>query len=1228
MATIKNYRDVLLQGAAARGVNLPSAALLLVASTPAFHVAVGGATDPASISLVATLVDLRGAITFSASGATLTSVTANSAVVTYSNMPGSTATVTASVTVNGTVFSKTVPISKVNDGANGSNGTNGAAGADGLNTATVLIYQRNNTGVAPALPSASSTYTFSTSGLAGLNNGWSVAVPAASGGAYLFVSKAIALSTTATDAIPAAEWSAASVMAQNGADALSNLIDVGWWKRDAAIPWGKNGTEYNRIIMTGTDGPATTGPKGGNDFVWYCEEINNNNNEGGGWEITPVTLDPTKTYRFAIPIKRLVGAASAYWGTGNVCTLNTATVASNPYFANASGLTLGRWYMFVGYLFPAGSTGNTNSGAGIYDCETGLLISAGVNYNMQAATTTYYHRCYQFYGSNGAAQIMGRPMVNLIDGAEPSLREYFSAAAVLNANQLWSDVSGAGKPSDNATSDINLIGTGVSVVGNKLVKTAATSAWDSEARSLESYAGGAFASAVAVFNYFQLMFGLNADPASSTGYASLDYAVYLISDGTFGVYESNVWTGVLGSYAAGDVFTVTYDGAYVRYMKNGVVFRSVVAVIVVPLFFDSSFYHSGAALSNARFGPLSQSGSNTPFVTSGSHMSVQGSTISKIGGAVAWDEGAWSQESYSGGAACSFIPLSGAYFMAGLNTDPTTDNNYTSIDYCFYSDGSANLYWYNSGATTGSFGTYVPGTDVLALTYDGQYVSWLKNGIVLKTLNAGPGVRFYFDASFAGGSLSNVKMGPMSAASTGIVFANSVGMSLSNGVFKKVGTTAAWDEQVISTDSFVGGAYASAKLISGFGAMFGLNADPNANASYTSLDYAFYWESGNVLKAYESNVDAGTIGTWAFGDILTISYDGVVVRYFQNGTLLRTVAAAYNLKFYFDSSFRDQGTAIGSVTFGPMSSTNWLAVGGDGKPSSYATVGPADAATSLGFNPQFSDWPTGQTNPTGWSYWSGANAAVKETSTIRTGPFAVKYTVAGDTGAVCNSYFANTPLAAGVYLRGSYDVYVVNHAGGTGKPGYMFRVYTNSALTTYRDTLVPALRNDVSGWQRVPFTANVNSGEQIYGITIYQMASYSGMPGGAWANGSIVCFDNLAFELVQPTTESQVVIAQPAITGLTSYTAAKANGTNVSYGSRTATMTNGVAPFSYSWTCELEYGSNLYITGGSTSSIVAYGTGTNSYVIGTIGVTVTDANGKTAIGSLSVYVPHGSAVPP
>ena len=110
----------------------------------------------------------------------------------------------------------------------------GPPGQNGVNVAPVRIYQRAAVNEAPALPSATCTFTFATGVLTGLNNGWSTQVPTA-GGAYLFTSGAAAASKAATDDIPASEWAVATRMAadgENGVDGL-NVAPVRIYQRGA-----------------------------------------------------------------------------------------------------------------------------------------------------------------------------------------------------------------------------------------------------------------------------------------------------------------------------------------------------------------------------------------------------------------------------------------------------------------------------------------------------------------------------------------------------------------------------------------------------------------------------------------------------------------------------------------------------------------------------------------------------------------------------------------------------------------------------------------------------------------------------------------------------------------------------------------------------------------------------------------------------------------------------------
>jgi len=116
MATVVNFIDVTLRGAAARTVNLASAQILLTPSAPAFHVSADGVITPESITFTATRIDVDADLAFNCTGAELASSTATTATLFGADMVGSSATVIASATVNGQLYTGPCTISKFKDG--------------------------------------------------------------------------------------------------------------------------------------------------------------------------------------------------------------------------------------------------------------------------------------------------------------------------------------------------------------------------------------------------------------------------------------------------------------------------------------------------------------------------------------------------------------------------------------------------------------------------------------------------------------------------------------------------------------------------------------------------------------------------------------------------------------------------------------------------------------------------------------------------------------------------------------------------------------------------------------------------------------------------------------------------------------------------------------------------------------------------------------------------------
>jgi hypothetical protein len=195
----------------------------------------------------------------------------------------------------------------------------------------------------------------------------------------------------------------------------------------------------------------------------------------------------------------------------------------------------------------------------------------------------------------------------------------------------------------------------------------------------------------------------------------------------------------------------------------------------------------------------------------------------------------------------------------------------------------------------------------------------------------------------------------------------------------------------------------------------------------------------------------------------------------------------------------------------------------------YDKVFNNDDSVALGFNPTFA-WTVGNTYPDNWSLWAGT-APTRETTLVRIGQASVRYTTSGGTnfGITRTTDFTTTPLPAGTFLAGSVDMYLV--ARTSGLPGIMIRLFTNAAKTTSVDTHVQPPSTVISVWQRVPWTARVPAGQQIYGIQIYIMASWTNFVSGVFT-GTVV-FDNMRFMLADSTTDNTVISLSPtgALTG-------------------------------------------------------------------------------------------------
>lgn len=132
-------------------------------------------------------------------------------------------------------------------------------GLAGTSVATVFLFKRGTASTPlPAVPTGSATYTFSSGILLGTSstgntvspylNGWSQTAPDSSGGKYLFVTTATAISTGATDTIEISEWATVRILAQDGAQGYTAYLT----NESHTLPAASDGTVSSYTGATGS----------------------------------------------------------------------------------------------------------------------------------------------------------------------------------------------------------------------------------------------------------------------------------------------------------------------------------------------------------------------------------------------------------------------------------------------------------------------------------------------------------------------------------------------------------------------------------------------------------------------------------------------------------------------------------------------------------------------------------------------------------------------------------------------------------------------------------------------------------------------------------------------------------------------------------------------------------------------------------------------------------------
>lgn len=341
------------------------------------------------------------------------------------------------------------------------------------------------------------------------------------------------------------------------------------------------------------------------------------------------------------------------------------------------------------------------------------------------------------------------------------------------------------------------------------------------------------------------------------GTAELTYNGVGTSNSTWNVTASGsgITAGAIsasGIYAAAAVASaITADTATITYTITGKrADGSAISIVKVQ-----SFTRTKAGMS-----------SGLVTLNVGANASISGTTASKNVATAAWDSSVYSTESYANGAWATFYfsATAGHYSAAGFSTNPTANTSLSSLNYGWVGHTDGKLYAVVDGVrqTDFDYGAWTAST-VLAVTYDGNTVRWLKDCLVQRVAVIGRGNTFYFDSSIYtnGASITDIRLGAFNAQSAVPTTIDKNGIYTGN-LYANVFQTCQYGQTVGSGGSDVAGIKIDSTGIKAYNASKELTVSINADGSasfkgaITATEGSF---SGDITST--ATITGGTIQT-------------------------------------------------------------------------------------------------------------------------------------------------------------------------------------------------------------------------------------------------------------------------------------------------------------------------------------------------------------------------------
>ncbi|HVU57102.1 MAG TPA: T9SS type A sorting domain-containing protein [Puia sp.] len=432
------------------------------------------------------------------------------------------------------------------------------------------------------------------------------------------------------------------------------------------------------------------------------------------------------------------------------------------------------------------------------------------------------------------------------------------------------------------------------VVGGNGVSRFQNSGWNAGASSWNTVSNNGYFQFTATETTTDRMVGLSTS-FTGNSYTNIQYAIRLRSPGVVEIFESGNSRGAFGTYTTGDIMKITVESNVVKYYKNGTLLYVSTVAPVLPMLVDVSINSSGGSIGNA--------------------------LVSN------YNAGVFTANTANAGTNPIFN-----WMVNGVSVQNGPSATYT-----------------NTSLNNGDVVTCVLTPDLAGCNTSTTYTSNTITNTTVPPLNVDFSITGTAASSNCASVIEQVKW------KTSTVTPNMTVASVNS--LSKFQSNGNWDAAAASWNTVSNNGYfvftASENTTS---RMAGLSAT-YTSASYTTIQYAFYLNTGGSLQIYESGSNKGTFGTYTSGDSLKISVESNVVKYYKNGTLLYISSVAPTLPLLVDASIRDVG---GTITGAAV--------------SNYSTGAFTANAVNAGTNPVF-NWMVN-----GVSVQNGTSATYTNTS--------------------------------------------------------------------------------------------------------------------------------------------------------------------------------------------------------------------------------------------------------